>query len=556
MNIWEAMMRKVLYLHGGAAFHPSDYGAKILGEMLSKDGRYALEVTTDLDALAKLPEGGWDAVVIYTTGYHDELTPERERGLLRYIRAGGGLVGIHSAADSFRGSRAYLDMLGGEFETHPPLQRIPVKIHAEPHYVTTRVPEFEVEDELYLLKGVDESREVTLASTTWKGELTPLLFVHPYGEGRVSYLALGHTHETWRDATFQKLLLRSIAWVTREPERATEIRCGILGYGGAFNMGRGHAGWIDGQPGLRTVAMCDKDPERVAVAKEELPCLEGYYTDADALLAHEGLDLVVVILPHNLHARFALKCLEASKHVILEKPMCITVDEASALVEAAHERDLMLSVFHNRRWDGDYLTIQQLIARGVIGEVFHIEAGIGGYNHPRFWWRSDKVVSGGILYDWGAHFVDWMLNLVPSPVAQVMGDLQKRVWHAVTNADHGEIIIRWENGVTGSFVTSSIAASLRPKWRILGTKGAIEVEWSGPLKVTSLANGVRHEGTVEVTLPGYGAEPYYRNIADHLLLGEALEVTGESARRVIAVIQAAEESARLGRSVAVAAGCE
>ncbi|MGC9360223.1 MAG: ThuA domain-containing protein [Anaerolineae bacterium] len=548
--------RRVLYLHGGAAFHPSDYGAKILGDILAKDGRYTLEVTTDLDVLATLPDADWDAVVIYTTGYHDELTPAREAGLVRYVQGGGGLVGIHSAADSFRGSQAYLDLLGAEFETHPPLQRIPVTIHEDSHYITTRVPEFEVTDELYLLKGVDLSRELLLASTRWQGKPAPLLFVHPYGEGRVSYLALGHTHETWRDPAFQKLLLRSVGWVTGEVAQEGEIRCGILGYGGAFNMGRSHAGWIDAQPGMRTVAMCDVDPQRVAVAKEELPTLDGYYTDADDLLAHDGLDLVVVILPHNLHAPLALKCLQAGKHVILEKPMCVTVDEANALIDVARERDLMLSVFHNRRWDGDYQTIQQLIARGVIGEVFHLEAGIGGYRHPGFWWRSDKAVSGGVLYDWGAHFVDWMLNLVPSPVAQVMGDLQKRVWHAVTNADHGEIIIRWENGVTASFWTSSIAASVRPKWRILGTQGAIEAPWSGPLQVTSMVKGARHEGTVDVTLPGYGAEPYYRNVADHLLFGEALAVTGESARRVIAVIQAAQESAKLGRSVPLAPGCE
>jgi len=549
-------MKKVLYLHGGASFHCSDYGAKILAGMLAEDGRYELEVTEDLDVLAKLPEGNWDAVVIYTTGYRDELTPAREQGLISFVRNGGGLVGIHSAADSFRGSQAYLDLLGCEFETHPPQIKVPVQISQAPHYITTRVPDFEVEDELYLLRGVDEAREEVLATTTYLGRPVPLLYVHPYGEGRVSYLALGHTHETWRHPVFQKLLLRSIAWSCAEPEVATEVRCGILGYGGAFNMGRGHAGWIDEQPGMRTVAMCDRDPARVEVAKEELPHLEGYYTEVDDLLAHEGLDLVVVILPHNLHATFALRCLEASKHVILEKPMCITVDEANSLVGAARERGLMLSVFHNRRWDGDYLTIREIIARGIIGDVFHIEAGIGGYSHPGFWWRSNKAISGGVLYDWGAHFVDWLLNLVPSPVAQVMGDLQKRVWYAVDNADHGEIYIRWENGVTASFVTSSIAASLRPKWRILGTKGAIEAAWNGPLKVISLANGVRHEGTVEVTLPGYGVAPYYRNIADHLLFGEALQVTGESARRVIAVIQAAEESAKLGRSVPVAPGCE
>ena len=156
-------MKKVLYLHGGASFHCSDYGAKILAGMLAEDGRYELEVTEDLDALAKLPEGAWDVVVIYTTGYRDGLTPAREQGLLSFVRNGGGLVGIHSAADSFRNSQAYLDLLGCEFETHPPQIKVPVQISKVPHYITTRVPEFEVEDELYLLRGVDEARE----ETTW-----------------------------------------------------------------------------------------------------------------------------------------------------------------------------------------------------------------------------------------------------------------------------------------------------------------------------------------------------------------------------------------------------
>jgi len=265
---------------------------------------------------------------------------------------------------------------------------------------------------------------------------------------------------------------------------------------------------------------------------------------------------VVVILPHNLHAPMTMKCLQAGKHVVLEKPFCITIDEANAMISLAHEKGQMLSLFHNRRWDGDYLTIKDIIARGLIGEIFHIECGGGSYGHPGFWWRSDKAISGGVMYDWGAHFLDWVLNLVPARITQVMGDFQKRVWHMVTSEDHGEAWIRFANGVTADYLVSSISASSRPKWRILGTKGAIEANWGDELTVVSYASGIRQDSKVKVTLPGYGSTQYYRNVADHLLLGEELIVKPEQARRVIGVIDAAQRSAQLGVSVAPAQGCE
>ena len=307
---------------------------------------------------------------------------------------------------------------------------------------------------------------------------------------------------------------------------------------------------------MKTVAMCDAAAARVEAARQELPGMDGYYTDVNDLLTHPGLDLVVVILPHNLHAPMAIKCLEAGKNVILEKPFCLNVDEANRMITTAEANGRMLSVFHNRRWDGDYLTIQDIIARGLIGEVFHIEAGIGSYSHPGFWWRSDKAVSGGVMFDWGAHFIDWILTLVPSQVTQILGDFQKRVWQAVTNEDHGAAFVRFQNGVTADFMVSSIAASLRPKWRITGTKGAIVADWSENLQVTSYTSGIRQDSTIKVTLPGYGSVQYYRNIADHLLLGEKLIVTPQSARRVIGVIEAAQRSSELGRSLPPFAGCE
>ena len=141
------------------------------------------------------------------------------------------------------------------------------------------------------------------------------------------------------------------------------------------------------------------------------------------MLAMPDLDLVVNILPHNLHAPMTLCAWKPGKHVVLEKPFCITVARSQRDDRRGTAEGLMLSLFHNRRWDGDYLTIRDIIDRGLIGDIFHIECGQGNYGHPGFWWRSDKAISGGVMHDWGAHFLDWILNLVPSPVSPGDGRL-------------------------------------------------------------------------------------------------------------------------------------
>ncbi len=548
-------MQKVLYVYGGPDFHPTEASGKMLAELLAVDGRFTLEMTDNLEAFASLPGSDYAAVVVYTTGFFDDLTPAREQGLLQFVRNGGGFVGIHSATDSFRGSRAYVEMIGGEFLTHPEHHEFNVEIADKGHFITKRVPNYSVFDEMYHLQNFDPAAVTILAKTTWQGKTMPMAYSKAYGQGRVSYLANGHTQQAWKHPEFRKMLLRAVAWSAgaEEPERS--IRCGLLGYGPAFNMGKGHAEWIDATPGLKTVAMCDAVPARVEAAKQELPNLEGYFTDVDEMLAMPDLDLVVIILPHNLHAPMTLKCLQAGKHVVLEKPFCITVAEANAMIDLAREKGLMLSLFHNRRWDGDYLTIRDIIDRGLIGEVFHIECGQASYQHPGFWWRSAKEISGGVMYDWGAHFLDWILNLVPARVTQVMGNFQKRVWNAVTNEDFGQVYLRFENGVTADYITSTISASSRPKWRINGTKGSIEQNW-GDITLITFVNGIRQDSVVKVTLPGYGSTEYYRNVADHLLLGEELAVKPEQARRVIGVIEAAQLSARQGASVPPCERCE
>ncbi|MDH7567997.1 MAG: Gfo/Idh/MocA family oxidoreductase [Armatimonadota bacterium] len=324
-----------------------------------------------------------------------------------------------------------------------------------------------------------------------------------------------------------------------------EIRCGIIGYGGAFNMGRHHANYMHATGRMRLTAVCDIDPARTAVAKQDFPEIETY-NDVEEMLRKAPMDLAVIILPHNLHAPVAIQALNAGKHCVVEKPMCLSIQEADAMIAAARRNQKMLSVYHNRRWDGDHLAMLEVVQKGIIGDIFHVEAFMGGFNAPRDWWRARKEISGGAFFDWGAHFLYWLFGLVPELVESVTGFFHKRVWHQMTNEDQVQALIRFKSGAVADVQQSSIAYAGKARWRILGTKGAIVDEGGrGAFRVR-----VGHEGYIaefEVKYKDSQHAEYYKNIAAHLLDGAPLEITPEKARRCIAVMDLAERSAKTGR---------
>ncbi len=331
----------------------------------------------------------------------------------------------------------------------------------------------------------------------------------------------------------------------RQARKPKEIRCAVIGYGGAFNMGKAHSEWINAARGLRAVAACDMDPKRAAAAKQDFPEFRTY-TRAGSLLRNPDVDLCVIITPHDSHARLAVQCAQAGKHVVVEKPMCLTAAEATRMIAAARKSRVMLTVFHNRRHDGDYKAIKACIDEGRIGDVFHVEMWGGGYGRPGTWWRSDKRVSGGHFYDWGAHYMDWLLNIMaPRKVVGVAGRFHKLVWHHVTNEDHVEAWIRFDDGAVADVQFSSIACSGKPRWRILGTKGAIVDRGGGQFELTSVVRGVQMRADVRYQDSDWPA--YYQNLANHLLKGRELEVKPEEAARVIAIMEAAERSSRSGK---------
>jgi predicted dehydrogenase len=336
------------------------------------------------------------------------------------------------------------------------------------------------------------------------------------------------------------------------PAAKTAIRGAVIGYGGAFNMGKGHLDWM-AKAGIEPVAACDVNAARVAAAKADFPDIAGY-TAVEDLLKDPTVDLITVITPHNTHADIAVQALSAGKSVVTEKPMCITSAEATRMIDAAKANGVTLSVFHNRRYDGDFLALKEaVVEKKLIGDVFSIQAGFAGYRHPGQWWRSNKAISGGALYDWGAHFLDWILHLLPGQrVEGVTGFSHKLVWKDVTNEDHVQAILRFESGATADLSMSSISALPKNRWRIQGTTGGILDDGTvkDGMKLFRYVDGMMLEGALKNKTTEW--DRYYKDLHAYLTGAAPVNVTAESARRVIAILEAADKSARSGKTEPVA----
>jgi len=338
------------------------------------------------------------------------------------------------------------------------------------------------------------------------------------------------------------------------------LGCAVIGYGPLHHFGWAHAAWIEATPDLRLVAVCDRDPARTAAAKEAFPHVRTCQ-DVTEVWRDPEVELVSIVTPHFTHGPLTIQALEAGKHVVVEKAMCLNVAEATAMIDAAQRAGRMLAVHHNRRHDGNFRRIKQLVQSGAIGDVFHIELSAGGYSEFRHGWYSDKEQSGGAFFFWGPHAVDWVLDLIPERIAGVNGFFHKLVWHNVSTEDQTRALLRFENGAVADVTWSQIAAVGKPLWRILGTQGGIldtgvggnvgyEKQIRGPsgghLTLVTYGEGKREERQVPYLESDW--DVYWREVADHLLRGGPVPVPGEVGRRVIGVLEAAERSAASGQT--------
>ncbi|MDF4002078.1 oxidoreductase [Luteibacter sp. PPL552] len=338
------------------------------------------------------------------------------------------------------------------------------------------------------------------------------------------------------------------------------IPTGLIGYGtaGAFF----HAPLIAAAEGLRLAAIGSRRRDDI---RRDFPEARAYDDPRD-LIADPAIELVVIATPNDSHASLAHAALEAGKHVVVDKPFTLDAASADALIDLARRRGRTLSVFQNRRWDNDFLTVRRLVDDGRLGEVAYYEAHFDRFRPEiKPGWRESETPGAGLLYDLGAHLIDQALVLFGMPLA-VTADVTRQ--RAVARADdymhlvldygrrravlHAAMLVRdpgpryLVHGDGGSFVKYGIdgqEAALR-EGRRPGGRGWGEDDPARFGRFTDI------DGSVSIidTLPGrYTA--YYDGVAAAIRDDAPVPVDPREARDVIRVIEAAQVSARERRTV-------
>ena len=345
----------------------------------------------------------------------------------------------------------------------------------------------------------------------------------------------------------------------------TPLGVGIIGFG---RIGAEHAGWLQAAHGVRPVAADDVTPARRALAESRGLRVFG---DIDALLADPSVQAVLVATPTAMHFDHARRALAAGKHVMVEKPIALDLSQSRQLVEDARRRGLVLSVFHNRRWDLDYLTVRAAVESGAFGRVINVESRLGQYascvgpaaREYRPNWRNEASFGGGGLYDWGSHFVDQLWRLLwPARPTHVFGQLRGNVWSSDCD-DFARVLFDFDNGVVGLVEINTTTSRPLPRWHLDGTGGSAFSPYS-PEFDTSVWASLRFtpardsqpSRTFPPAQPGLTETQIWEQFARAVRGEGEPAVRAETVLPTMALLDAARESSRSGRAVDVSGRVE
>ncbi len=337
------------------------------------------------------------------------------------------------------------------------------------------------------------------------------------------------------------------------------VRVALVGYGLAGSVF--HAPLIGSTPHMVLKAIVTSNPERSKNAVADNPEAK-IVTSIDDILSNAGdFDLVVIASPNNTHFSMATQCLEAGLAVVIDKPMATTYEECMLLVNMAREKNLPLSVFQNRRWDGDFLTVKYLIESEQLGEVTRFESRFERWRptiRPGHWRESGGPEdAGGLLYDIGSHLIDQVTYLFGKPHS-IYAEVDFRRPGARVD-DDVFVALSFPNNLHAHLWTSVIACSGGPRFQIFGTKGTYvkygldsqeaalrnghtptESTWGSELS-ESWGNLTTEEGgqkVVKVIQTVRGDYPaFYTAMRDAIIHGANLPVNPEESAEVIRIIE-------------------
>ena len=337
------------------------------------------------------------------------------------------------------------------------------------------------------------------------------------------------------------------------------MNVGIIGYG---RIGNEHAGWLASAKGIRAAATFDPTPQRRALAEEHgLRAVNS----VEELLGDRAIDAILVSTPTSMHFDHAMLALRAGKHVMVEKPIALDLDQTKRLASEAAKSGRVLSVFHNRRWDVDFLTVKSAIASGIFGKIINVESRLGQWAscvgpaarewHPT--WRNEAEYGGGGLYDWGSHFVDqlWQLMLPARPV-RVFAQLRGNVWTTDCD-DFARVCIDFDNGAVGMVEINTTTSKPLPRWHIDATLGSADSPFSLEFDTNRWAqlSFAPASGAVARNIPiaqrGLNQTQIWERFAGACRGECEPAVSVASVLTTMMLLDAARESNRTGRAIAI-----
>ena len=337
------------------------------------------------------------------------------------------------------------------------------------------------------------------------------------------------------------------------------ISAGMIGFGLAGAVF--HAQLIRAVPGLRPTHVCTS---RTAEAQQAgLAVAES----ADAMLADPGIDLIVIASPNHTHFPLARAALMAGKHVVVDKPIAVTIEEADELIALARTRQRLLTVFHNRRWDGDFLTLRHLIDEGQLGEIMLYEAWWDRFRPTiKQGWRETATPGGGLLNDLGPHLIDQAISLFGWPEA-ISADIAAQRQGVCVDDYFALTLYYGEKRVR--LGASTLVVHPRPRFAAHGMRGSFVKHGLDPQEAQLRAGILPTAGGFGVDAPEhygtfYSADgqssiiptetgrwvAFYEAVRDAIRSGAPAPVDPADARAGLALIELARRSAREGRRLA------
>ncbi|MGQ4615319.1 Gfo/Idh/MocA family protein [Nocardia sp. R7R-8] len=345
------------------------------------------------------------------------------------------------------------------------------------------------------------------------------------------------------------------------------LEVAVVGYGLAGSVF--HAPLIAAQPRMRVAAVVTSSEQRADQARAEHPGVR-VVAHAEELFANaDGIDLAVIATPNRTHAPLARQALASGLPVVVDKPFAVTVDDAEDLVRRAERSGLALSVFQNRRWDGDFRTVRECVETGKLGRVRRFESRFERWRPvPKGGWREvgTDEDGAGILLDLGSHLVDQAVTLF-GPVASVYCELDQRR-DGISTDDDAFVALTHSGGVRSHLWMSAVAPQLGPRFRVLGSKAGYVTYGLDPQE-DALRSGRRPAddsrwGTVDPDRWGVlGSEPdftpvptapgaypqFYSGMAAALLDGAPVPVDPYDAVTTLRLLTRARKSAARGVTV-------